>query len=223
MRLKRIKQPISSGKSRSNAGFTILELMIAASIFSVILLIIAVGVISFTNSYFKGITTSKTQAAARTIMSAFTQSIQFGQSVTTPSCDASGVCGMCIDNTTYTYKLGQEVTDSAPQAAQHQGFHGLVVDTAGCTLPATMPNSANLLSTQRELLGQQMRINTLSVTPIGNLYLIHLRLLSGDDDLFTPTVDGTTDWSKDESCAGIAGNQFCAVADLTTTVEKRLL
>jgi len=204
-------------------GFTILELMIAASVFSIILLVVAVGVLNFTNSYFKGITTSKTQDAARSVMNTLTQSIQFGQTVTLPTYNSSAdTWGMCIDNTLYAFRLGQQVTDTAPQPGINQGYHGLVA-SSGCTLPASLPTTQTL-NNGRELLGEHMRLNTLSVTQSGNLYTIHVRIISGDNDLLTPNVTGSTDWATTtETCSGSAGTQFCAVADLTTTVEKRLL
>src|SRR6185312_7743076 len=108
------RKPMIKSRVQSQ-GFTILELMIAASVFSIILLVVAVGVINFTNSYYKGITTSKTQDAARSIMNTLTQSIQFGQTVTLPTYNSgANTYGMCIDNTLYAFRLGQEVTDAVP-------------------------------------------------------------------------------------------------------------
>lgn len=213
------------GHPKRQSGFTILELMIAAGVFSVILLIVAVGVISFTNRYYKGITTSKTQAAARSIMNTLVQSIQFGQNVILPTYNAGTTTyGMCIDDTLYAYRLGQEVIDNSPNSSKHQGYHGLVA-MSGCSLPATLPASANLAS-GRELLGEHMRLNDLSIQQNGDLYTIHLRVVYGEDDLLLQPLPGNVPaWSPaKETCAGNqAGTQFCAVADLTTTVEKRLL
>ena len=211
-------------RAGTQKGFTILELMIASGVFAVILLIVAAGVISFTNSYYKGITTSKTQAAARDIMNTLSQAIQFGQFVTTPTYNgAATTYGMCIDDTLYAFRPGQEVTDTPPFGA-NQGYHGLVA-MHGCSLPATLPASASLVN-GRELLGEHMRVNALDVTQNGDLYTIHLRIVYGDNDLLVqPLPSNVPDWlTTAETCAGSqAGTQFCAVADLTTTVEKRLL
>lgn len=211
-------------KRTRQAGFTILELMIAAGVFAVIMLIVATGVISFTNRYYKGITTAKTQDTARSVLNTISQSIQFGQNVVLPTYNApSTTYGMCIDDTLYAFRPGQEVTDTPPFGA-NQGYHGLVA-MRGCSLPATLPNTA-ALANGRELLGEHMRLNYLKVTQNGNLYTINLRIVYGDNVLLSQPLPGNVPaWlATKEACSGSqAGTQFCAVADLTTTVEKRLL
>lgn len=206
---------LTSGSQREN-GFTILELMVASSVFAVILLVVAFGVISFTNSYYKGVTSSKTQAVARSIMNNIAESIQFGKDISVPAAGAGGAQGLCIDNTLYSYVIGQQVTDVNPNGVLHQGFHGLVVSSSGCTTP-TVPNASSLVGS-RELLGQHMRLGAFDVTPSGGLYTIHIRVIYGDDDLLTSTA-----WASARCGGSIAGSQFCAVSDLTTTVEQRLL
>ncbi len=216
----------SFSRTERQIGFTILELMIAAGVFAVILLIVAAGVISFTNDYYKGVTTSKTQEAARSVLNTISQAIQFGQTVTPvpPVYNLAGTTyGICIDDTLYAFRPGQEVTDAAPFGA-NQGYHGLVA-MKGCILPPTMPATA-ALANGRELLGQHMRINTLQITQNGDLYTIHLRIIYGDNVLLKqPVPANVSAWeSSSETCSGSqSGTQFCAVADLTTTVEKRIL
>ncbi len=200
-------------------GFTILELMVATAVFSVILLIVAIGAISFTNSYYKGVTSSKTQAVARSIMSNLVQAIQFGQLVN-PNLVSGNYSGICVDNTLYSFVLGQQVTDSLP-FGPHQAYHGLIESTGNdCSSQAPIvPNSSNPLpGNQRELLGQHMRLGALSVTPAGSLYTVRVRVIYGDDDLLTSNIWATA------LCAGnVTGSDFCAVSDLTTTVGRRLL
>lgn len=213
-----------SCKSGGASGFTIVELMIATMVFSIVLLVIAVGVLRFTNAYFKGINSSKTQAAARAVMSQVAQSIQFSK-VVTPLARSGNTDGICVDNTLYSFVVGQQVTDVAPNGAKHQGYHGLVVSNPGsCSVGITpnVPASSALPSGSRELLGQHMRLGALDVSPAGKLYKIHVRVIYGDDDLLTPAVSAGTDWAN-EVCSGATGEQFCAVSDLTTTVEQRLL
>lgn len=224
-----MKQIHKNLPSRAQAGFTILELLVATTVFAVILLVVAVGVIRFTDSYYKGITSSKTQTTTRAVTAEISQSIQFGKNVSFLS--SSGVSGICIDNTLYSYKLGQQVTDIAPFAA-HQSYHGLIATVGGdCTggIPAAIitalnaPPTGSLPSGSRELLGQHMRLGALTVAPAGNLYTIRVKVIYGDDDLLYPLVFGGTVWSN-EICNGqVAGAQFCAVSDLSTTVEQRLL
>lgn len=218
------------------AGFTILELMIAALAFSVVLLVIAVGVISVTDAYYKGVISSQTQAAARVIMNELSQAIEYGQGVN-PGLTSSNVQGVCVDNTIYAYYPGIEVTDSNPQTARHQGYHGLIA-SSGVSCSTSIPNNVvgylsppgnftgSLPVGTRELLSQHMRISVLSVTPvtgagISNSWQIHVRIIYGDDDLLTKPV--TAGNLPTELCRNTKGQQFCAVSDLSTIVQQRLL
>ncbi len=216
--------------SRKQRGFTILELLIASSVFAVIMLIVAVGVIRFTNDYYGGVTDSKTQSAARSIMAAISQSIQFGGNVTQLA-GPGGVAGLCVDNTLYAYNVGWQVIDSSPSVSNHQGYHGLVVTMGNdCSggVPAAIsntlqaPGTPGLPAGARELLGQHMRLSVLGVTSYGDLFTIHIRVIYGDDDLLSPTLPAVPDWAS-ENCASQAGSQFCSISDLTTTVQRRLL
>jgi hypothetical protein len=202
--------------------------MIASAVFAVILLVVAVGVISFTDSYYKGITSSDVQSTARAIMAEVSQSLEFGQTWTKLSVNGA-VDGYCVDNTLYSYELGQQVTSSSPNTSQDQGYHGLVVSNGSASCQAatpSLPNSATLVAPLRELLNQNMRLGAFDITQIeSQLYSVRVEVIYGANDLLTNSSNlpslGDTQWST-ESCAGGTGSQFCAVSDLTTTVEQRL-
>lgn len=221
------------------AGFTILELMIAAMAFSVVLLVIAAGVISVTNAYYKGVISSQTQATARAIMDELSQAVEYSQGIN-PSLVSGNVKGICIDNTLYAYYPGIEVTDNIslgdPDSA-HQGHQGLIaISGAGCMseMPAAvpllfdpLPGAPTLTPGYRELLGQHMRISDLSVTQLvgtglSNAWQIHVRIIYGDDSLLTQQPVSTGNLGT-ELCRSASGQQFCAVSDLTTIVQQRLL
>lgn len=204
-------------------GFTILELLVASTVFAIILLVVATGVLRFTDSYYRGVTDSKTQSTTREMMNEVSQSLQFGKSFSSLS-GANGVLGYCIDNTLYSYEIGQQVTDSSPNASLHQGYHGLVISTGSSCSGATptLPSSSSLPANSRELLSEHMRLSTFTIIATGDLYTIHIRVIYGDDDLLTPTVGGSTNWAN-EQCSSGPGTQFCGISDLTTTVQRRLL
>ena len=212
---------IASARRGREYGFTVLELMIATTVFAVILLVIAAGVISFTTSYYKGVTSTKTQATTRTVMAELSQAIQLSTSVKLGLTSGDGITrGICIDNTLYSYRIGQEIVDSSPGA--DQGYHALVKDTSSgaCAAgpSASQWGSSTLPAPLRELLGKNMRLGVLDVQNPGggDLYTIHIRIIYGDDDLLTSTTWPTA------ACKSGAGSQFCAVSDLTTSVVRRL-
>lgn len=216
---------IQSVRRMRQRGFTILELMIASSVFAVILLVVAVGVTQFSNQYYKGVTSTKTQAATRSVMAEISQAIEFSKTVAVIPAGANGVAGLCVDNALYSYKIGQQVVDTSPNASLHQGYHGLVVGSTGsCTAGSvpSLPTTPGVPAGSRELLGRYMRLSALDVNNVGDVYTVHVRVIYGDDTLLFPAVSSSTNWAN-EQCSNATGSKFCAVSDLTTTVQQRLL
>lgn len=210
----------SSGYS-SAAGFTIIELLIATLVFSVVMLLIAVGVMQFNHAYYSGITQTNTQDTARSILEQISQDIQFsGDQVTSPIGSAGSEQGFCIGSDRYSYRLGWQLVDSGPIAAQHQTIHSLVKDSPGLCGGMNAQNFNNPLAAgSKELLSPNMRLSKLSVSPVPattNMYSIDVRVVYGDDDLLTnPTA-------ANAACKIVSGSQFCATSELSTVVQKRL-
>jgi hypothetical protein len=66
-----------------------------------------------------------------------------------------------------------------------------------------------------------MRISKLEVLQLGNnTYTVNIRVAYGDDDLFGITGPNPV-WGT-IVCKDGAGSQFCAVSDLSTTVQQRI-
>lgn len=226
-RLLRMRQP-----SRA-AGFTIIETLIATTVFSVILLVITVSILQFSKEYYKGIIVSSTQSTARTIVDDVSRSIQFNGGPVYALPLTGGVpnpnpTAYCVGSSKlYSFALNQQVTDSSPDGNAHQGTHGIVSNDVnscdGTTVPVATKTIGSLsgLLNGRELLGQHMRLAKLSITGNGstdnNLYSIDIKVVYGDDDLLTtPSNPATT------TCKSTTGSQFCAVSELKTTVQKRV-
>ena len=219
----------------AQSGFTVIELLIATAIFSVVLLMVTFGVMQITRVYYQGITETNTQNTARSVVDDISQAIQFGGTANiqqTPGSTPGTSYGFCVGNQLYSYVLGYQVVDA--KTTGNQAFHGLVATNAvGCGGPVSPV--ANLITTQsipggRELIGQNMRLSKLSVTPVSgtaNLWDIDVKVVYGDDDLLTsPTHPGNSPAaSKDpdaECYAKVKGTQFCAVSEFNTIVEKRV-
>ena len=214
MRLLQIKTP---RLSRNQSGFTILELMIATMIFSVILLLCTYGVIQIGNTFYKGGVLVRTQNANRRAMDAISTSVQYGGE------DLSGlpIAGLsgqplttgdgvfCVGKVRFMYSIGTRVTGST---------HGLVVDNEGTGCPLAATNDP---SDDKELLGEGMRITRFSLQSVGPPVLgpdqtetiaITLAVAYGDDDAL----------DADGLCRGGPDSRFCANSDFTTTVQRRL-
>ncbi len=228
--MKRTSSPFNRASSTAG-GFTIVELMIATLVFSMVLILITVGVLSFTKSYYRGINQSNTQSTARGIMEDVSQAIQFsgdaiapniGVTSGSPASDTTNIShGFCIGNQRYSYLLGKQLWDAGPpNASLHQGLHVLLVDQPGSCGGQAPQNVASAPAT---VLGEQlqprMRLAKLSVTPVGTggLYKVTVRVVYGDDDLLNnPT-------GPNANCkVSISGSQYCGQSELTTTVKRRI-
>lgn len=215
--------------SHSNqGGFTIVELLIATLIFSMVLLLITIGILTFTKVYFKGLNQSRTQNAARTIIENVAQSIQFsGGTVTktiTPNGDSQG---FCVADKRFSFLPGRQLTDVAPDPALTQTRHALVVDEPGnCGGSQAQDLGGNPAGT--ELLAPGMRVSKLAVEQIGttSMYRVTVRLAYGENDLlYSPSDPNNPNGATrpDAACRfGFSGAQFCATAELSTIVNKRI-
>lgn len=245
-------------------GFTIIELLIATVFFTVLLMVLTFSIIKLNSIYFKNITVSQTQNTTRSIMDSIAHDIQFGAgSVSVPAPTAYQVSttnpvgtanstgyAICTQggSTRYSIMIGRELKDNP---TGNQVSNVVVEDhpTTGCTagsagaLPLTVGGSFDLTKATNptELLAPNMRVAYLTVNQPapGNIYLIQIRIVYGDDDLLSDNFkldnynpDGTPKNSNNDEvpgtdgildhCKNTVGSQFCNVAYLKTWVQKRV-
>jgi prepilin-type N-terminal cleavage/methylation domain-containing protein len=204
-------------RARRERGFTVIELLIATVVFSVVLLIVTTGIIQATRVYYEGVTEANTQNVARSISDTIGQAIQFSAGAVTGT-PASATAGsqsfFCVGGVEYLYYPGYQLVDTAPIPAKHQISHALIAHpfSGGCAASGSL--------TGRELLSPKMRLSNIVVKNVGtdpNTWQVQVRVVYGDDDLLSnPTATNA-------ACAAkTAGTQFCAVSDLTTVVTKRV-
>jgi len=203
----------------SQAGFTILEMLVATVVFAVILLVLVVGVIALNNTFFKSTTQSNTQAVARSIIDELAHKIEFSSTVQ-PVLQNGSWKGFCVDNVMYDYQLNTQVSGTQ---------HALVRTDNGSCLANAKTFTATLPAGNTELISKNMRLGQLTITAggaAGNMYDISIIVAYGDNDLLTDKnnktpADAAFDWPS-AHCKSTIGEQFCAVAPLTTTVMRRL-
>jgi prepilin-type N-terminal cleavage/methylation domain-containing protein len=236
--------PDTAWEGDGQSGFTIVELLVATAVFGTVMILLTFGIIQISDVYYKGVTISSTQNAARNIMADISQSIEYsgGQVGTTLTTNAVAgkTYGFCIGSEAYYYQLGYEVENSPTTG---QAYHGLVIadnDLGACPIPIppdpSNPNTpydfANHSSGNsvppggQEMLGQNMRLSKLTITPgsIMGLYNIDVQVTYGADDLLNnaTTVNGGLSGEVVTNCKGEVGQQFCATSELQATVEKRI-
>jgi prepilin-type N-terminal cleavage/methylation domain-containing protein len=199
-------------------GFTIIELLIATLIFSLILILCTTGLIQVSRTYYKGITASTTQSASRNLIDTISQNVQFSGGSIIPglkSIAASpNVKGFCIDNNRYSYLEDKE---------QVGDTHVFLLDQMGSACDANTPvldvNNPGLV-TYTELMAPNTRLSKFSFTKVtDNLYQVQLRMIYGDDDVLNKVVGPNFHNQCDTSSIG---TQFCSISDSTTVVQRRV-
>jgi type II secretory pathway pseudopilin PulG len=214
---------------QDDGGFTIVELMIATLIFSLVLIIITIGVIRFSSDYYRGVYTTATQSTTRSISDNIEQTIQFGTAPVTDSVlNPSGQGYFCAGGYTYAYSLGVQYLGAAPTLT-NAGLYKMPMTTQVCTAPPSLSNG-------EELLDARMRLTYLSVVKgSNNLVNISIKVIYGDNDLIcVPSIPSiacnTTSTATnaqlvqkiDAQCKSQKGSEYCATSSLTVTVQKRV-
>lgn len=211
-------------KKNTQKGFTIIELMIATSVFAVVLAIAASGVVTIGRLYYKGLTSSKAQETSRSVTETIARTIQFsGDSLATGG-SFPNAQSFCFGQDRYTYIINSQVTDSTTIGLRHD----IRPDLNDCSpIESDNPAGTELLPNHLRLL--DFRIS--SVSP--DSFRIAIKVIYGDDDLIsTYDNDGnpvggsghpTAVESNGAQCKpGIAGSNFCASSELETIVNKRV-
>ena len=196
-------------------GFTIIELLIATTIFSLVLLGALAGFLRAGNLFYKGVSLTQTQGVAKQVMDDVSANIANSSGVNIGS--GNGYNYYCIGNTRYTYRLNVPYLTASPVDYSHTGNFGLLRDTvSGCPVPCVTGCAAPLsFFTSTEMLGDNMRLAQFSVaaTSGSKLYTVNVAVAYGDNGSLNlsnpanPTCNGSTETE-----------QFCAVSVLSTSV-----
>lgn len=226
-------------------GFTIVELMIALSVLSLILVAASAVMIQVGSLYTKGVNSADLQNTNRNILDDVATSIQFSGSKPMPCADAGCTktfdggnlqeSVFCINDVRYSYVLNREqgtdphATDSSDAYTPHVLWRDTIDNGAACT-PLDLENAtvdsdgnepgvaSGHPSNGYDMVQDHMRLTAFTVTenPAGSgVYDLNVAMAYGDDDLLTN--NGTT-WA----CKGDVGTQYCALSDIQETVDLRV-
>jgi prepilin-type N-terminal cleavage/methylation domain-containing protein len=220
---------------KNQKAFTIVELLIATSVFSLVLLTALAGFMQIGRLFYKGVSTTATQNAAKQIIQDISGAVQNAPS--TPSSGSGKYSYFCVGSTRYTYNLGHQIDLSKPAdytppksatLPAGTGNFGLIKDTlpgpSACATPCWPQASCKIgeLVFQKdmiELMGQNMRLSLFNISSkpsVGpDFYDISLTIAYGDDTLLN-NPSSTTPTCIDN----IPGGQFCSVTTLSSGVYR---
>lgn len=219
-----------SRQNPTDAGFTIIELMIALSILSLVLLLSTIGIVQIGKLYSKGMIQVNTQNAARNIMNNIASQIQLSGVVPqfmAPSIPSSSGA-VCIGSKRYSFMVNHQLTKAPTDHAlwldvMNGSSTCLPITALSLTTSATPADSLNTSSPNNgsELLSTNMRLTDLDITSANGFYTITVSLAYGDDDLisYTPRSGATPAVT---TCKGGPGSEYCAIATLTQTIAPRM-
>jgi prepilin-type N-terminal cleavage/methylation domain-containing protein len=220
---------------KSQGGFTIVEFMIATMVFSVILMAVTSAILYMTKAYQHSLYTSRTQAAASSLIDTLTQSIKYNTNTGWIEAGSEGSAQTkCIGGRQIIYILGHQL-DGADTADRSNNVM-LIRQRPGtsCPLPSDSElKTGNITNEPKELLGKGMRLVRLDMVPEGNMQKITVKVAYGDRDLFcSPSVtscdnetyilSGSQLYNDDLMCRPGAGSEFCAISELSSTIYQRL-
>lgn len=201
----------------------------ATIVFSVIMLLVAAAVVRFTASFQRGKTQTTTQNAARSIIDEVSQSLQFSTGYQKLALNGSSE-GYYVNPQQYSYVLGKQIGDG--------NSYALVARPA--ISPADKPQdlSQGVSTNSKELLSPGMRLARFEINEkrMNSVYEVTIRVAYGDDDLLCSPTKGNCNngvimtagdfsnpnYLKDLQCKGQKGSQYCAVSELSTTVQRRI-
>jgi prepilin-type N-terminal cleavage/methylation domain-containing protein len=208
---------------RKERGFTIIELMFATIVFSVILLLCIGAIVQVGRMYYKGISVQRTQEVTRTIMDDVSREVQFsGRSIIPIYSAPSGGAPGCLSLGSKAYRF---VLNTQLQASGNFVLQKLS-DTGSDTCPD--PNDNSLWANALEMTSVGMRLTAFEVTPLivsggtTAAWAVVVDVLYGDDDVLMD--DAGNPAPPYTQCRGnVIGTQFCARSQLQTTVIKRVV
>ncbi len=230
--------------NHTQRGFTIIELLIAMTVLSVILLLASIMMTNIGNLYYKGISQAHVQGAVRATIDEVSQHLQLTDS--TPTIYTSGTTqAYCMGTTRYTYVLGKQLSPTLGiDKSQHVLWRDTIpANTCASPIPPLLPDlSATTPSSGgAELMAPRSRLTNFTISNTSP-YTITITLAFGDTDLLcdsgtlgdcTSTNPSTKIWNDGSNtppigsvrCKGsqaTSGQQFCGTAGLTTTVVRRI-
>ena len=189
-------------------GFTVIELMIATLIFSVILVAITAGVMNFTKAYYRSTFDSMTQNSVRNITEAVTKAVQFGKApIVIPAAPGSNY--FCAGGYMFVYTTNK--SEMYTSGSTTTGFYMKPNLDAGCTYT---PIAAGEKVTQ--FLTDRMSVQYVKFEQTSQGANITVKIAYGDPTWLTTL-------GQNAQCTPGNGSQFCSVSAMTASATQRTL
>ena len=228
---------MSHNKQQSH-GFTLIELMLAMTFLSFILVFMALTLTQMLRTYDKGLTVKQINQAGRTVIDDIARSMrgeQTGRIVATTATDGR----LCIGDIMYIWNpvyKGAKTSATPNQNPDQYKFTSPAVPITMARLKLTNPTSdcavpvgaINQNQDNYTLLGDRARVTWADATPSADGRLIKLTLVLGTYDIteqtnirnsaYTNVFNTPTLVSGDAACKGGTDGNYCAFSEFSTIV-----
>ncbi len=223
-------------------GFTIIELMIATAVFSIMLVLTTTTIIGISQTYIKGSVEGQTQQTSRAVLSDISQAIEFNDSsdITATTHYSGDVYYFCTGSDVYVYQLDKYLSPTLT-GSEYSTWALVRFPYSSCTVPLNSQNQPDPLGQTgaEELLTTNERLGELYISsPTINdetVYTINLEVGYGENVLLNDTTNTNGGYNVNASpvappvsaqykysCQGGPDSSFCATSTLTTTVIPRI-
>ena len=211
-------------KSNNKKGFTIVELLIAISVFSALLIIIVYAFLYGLNTFSKAQVVSKTQEVSRSIEQNIAQSFSLtaaGSYTSIKPVTNNGITseGFCLGQYRYSYVLDKQLTSSNNYGLLQDTLQGCSSSTSSVDLSGNLPTTLN---TPKQLLGNNMRISNFIITPTtpSNSSATGYQLVMEID--YGNNLKAGINGYNYQCPSGNISSSFCAVAKIDTIIFQRI-
>lgn len=218
-------------------GFTIVELMIAISVFSVVMIIATTAILLIARQYQSGVTKTSMQSATRDIHQKISDSIKYsgGNIIEETSGNVTGYYVVCTGKTRYFYKNPSLTGGNISNSSEFNSMSSLYFQQNTDDYTSGNGNAGQCghissgvtddLKIAQQLLPNNAKVAFFKVVKndvdlsSGNVKssTISTTFVRGDYDLFTLSVP-----PQDLKCKSGVGNEWCSVVSLSSIVNPRL-
>lgn len=200
-------------------GFTVVELMISITVFTVAILLVTSAVIYIGKQYQKGVSQAQLQDAARTIHQNITDAIKFsGADATNITIKSSSLSSefnyYCIGNAQYFVPkaVNNGITDkNSYNLAPFNLYYKL--NSASC-------KDYKLIDLDK-LLPDNAKVTLFSIIDVNGVWEIKTNFIIADEDLAEIPSSGSLDQGVVKCKTNVAGREFCAQTNITSYASKR--
>lgn len=207
---------------KNKDGFTLVELMLAMTFFSFVLLFVVSGFVQINRTYTRGVTQKDIQNAARAVVDDISDAIRNSRPNSVVVTTGGSPFRLCIGGSARRYAFNQHIGgDTTAASFSNETFAS--PSTEEITLARSTETGVACgdavnrdEEVSRTLIDNNMRVQHLSVERINTSNSFKINLVLSTEDLNDFDTFGV-----DASCTVVTGDEFCYVARLETVVTAR--